>query len=340
MKKSIVNIMLASGLGGIEQAAIDYAEATRLAGHKSYLIMDNKAKIAEKAKALSLDYFTIKHYGKWDVLASWKIRKLVRKLEADVVITHGNRALSLSRWIGKIAKFTVAHNYKIKTGGITALICPTRDLQLHYQKKGLPEIKLPLLPNMVRVNQPFIQREAHNPIVIGAMGRLVAKKGFEWLIKSLSLLQQRGVDFKAIIGGEGEEKSRLQALISKEKLESRIELIGWVKDSEDFYDRIDIFCLPSLHEPFGIVLLEAMAHSVPVIASDSEGPGEILEQGVSGMIFPKQEVNALADALQDVINNPEKRKFLAEHGYNRVKTTYDLPLFANRLNALLTNAKM
>jgi glycosyltransferase involved in cell wall biosynthesis len=163
------------------------------------------------------------------------------------------------------------------------------------------------------------------------MGRFVEKKGFHVLIEALRHLRGAAVPFRAIIAGAGEEAAVLQRLTQERGLDSVVTYPGWQDDTARFFGTIDIFCLPSLHEPFGIVVLEAMAQALPVIATDSEGPSEILHDGEDGMIVPKSDPTALAVAIERMLDDRQAARALGRKAYATVRETYSV----SRLSALL-----
>jgi glycogen(starch) synthase len=136
-----------------------------------------------------------------------------------------------------------------------------------------------------------------------AMGRHVQQKGFDVLIRAWHQLQLH--DFDLVIGGSGTDTELLQGLIHELKLEGSVHLIGRL-------DRIGVvshlqhascFVLPSRHEPFGIVVLEAMAARTPVIATAVGGVPEFVTDGVNGRLVLGNDVNAMAKVLQELIGN-------------------------------------
>ena len=112
------------------------------------------------------------------------------------------------------------------------------------------------------------------------MGRFVAKKGFDVFIAALGRLRSQGVPFRAVLAGDGPERGGARTARGRTRPCRSIGLPGWVDDKRTFFAGVDVFCLPSHHEPFGIVLIEAMAQAMPIVSTDSEGPSEILHDGV------------------------------------------------------------
>src|SRR5262249_34491040 len=85
-----------------------------------------------------------------------------------------------------------------------------------------------------------------------------------------------------------------------------------------------IFCLPSHHEPFGIVLIEAMAQALPIVATDSEGPSEILHDGIDAILVPRGDAEVLAQALSDMIADSNRAVLLGANAYHNARQTFDM----------------
>jgi glycosyltransferase involved in cell wall biosynthesis len=129
-----------------------------------------------------------------------------------------------------------------------------------------------------------------NEFLIGGVGRLSYKKGFDVLIAAFE--RAAIPNAKLVILGEGSERRRLERIRG-----SRVSLPGFRANIKDYYQAFDVFVCPSRQEPFGFVLLEALDAGVPVIAADSPGPSEILDD-YPGTLFPIDDVASLADLLR------------------------------------------
>jgi glycosyltransferase involved in cell wall biosynthesis len=147
-----------------------------------------------------------------------------------------------------------------------------------------------------------INNVSEKKIVIGALGRMVDKKGFFDFIEALKILKARGINFKAILAGNGELYNTLR---NASKDLSELEFPGWVKDKKDFYNTIDIFCQPSHFEPFGLTIIEAMAYAKPVISTDCDGPSEIIIDNKNGFLVKKKNPQEIAEVIIKLINNSE-----------------------------------
>jgi glycosyltransferase involved in cell wall biosynthesis len=328
----IVNAMLGRGRGGLEQALLDYSDALNLLGHDVHEVIHPDAAVRPALERRNANWHGLLHLGAWDVFAAVRLRLLLRDLRPDICIAHGNRAMSLLRRAKAAPLIAVLPNYKMQCREADAVFYPTMDLKRHVESQGLDSDHLFHIPSMVRVPLSERQRLWRQPPVIGAMGRLVAKKGFEIFLSALAVLRSQGVPFRAILAGDGPERTALARLAIGHGLRDTLTFAGWVDDKQSFFDGIDVFCMPSHHEPFGIALIEAMAHAMPIVATDSEGPSEILRDGADGVLTPCGDPYRLAQALGEIIGDPERAQRIAASAYRRAQEMFDLPRVAARLD--------
>ena len=185
------------------------------------------------------------------------------------------------------------------------------------------------------------------PVVL-SVGRLVKKKGFDFLIKACAILKERGRRFQCQIvgGGDGYTETLVQ-LIKELGLEDTVNLHGAVTQEElrDIYQQATLFALPCLvvdngdRDGIPNVLVEAMAMRVPVISTDISGIPELIDNNVNGLLVPEKNALAMADAIEKLLINPALRQQLGDAGRARVcqdfdsqVTTLDLKdLFVSRL---------
>lgn len=339
----VVNAMFGKGLGGIEQALVDYCEALKLKGHKVTAIISYQAKIKPSLLSLGVNIIEIRNFAVWDVFAKLYLKKILEQINPDVVINHGNRAICLVKGAVKRIAFhkhpviiAVTHNYRLKyMRGLDAVFAITEDLKSKVLALGQPERTVFKLPNMVRIKTSETEDVAfRKPVVIGAMGRFVKKKGFDIFIRALADLKEKGIPFIAILGGAGEEENNLKTLALDLQLDKNLTFIGWVQDKDKFFHDIDLFVLPSIHEPFGIILLEALSRKKPIITTDAEGPVEIVQDGFDAVIVPKKNDKILSAAIERLIGDEKFAKIIAKNGFAKANT-YDIKNFASLLDEVL-----
>jgi glycosyltransferase involved in cell wall biosynthesis len=196
------------------------------------------------------------------------------------------------------------------------------------------QIRIPLRPDYMRAianpvdidsiynysqadsNHPWLQRGGGSLIV--SVGRLARQKNFPILLKAFAIVRQQ-LDLKLIIFGEGPERSRLESLVAELGLNKDVSLPGFSANPWSGMARGRVFVLPSEEEAFGLVLVEAMACGVPVVATDAigGGPRSILENGRYGLLVPSGNSEALADAILKVMNSVDLHDRLVAAGRQR-----------------------
>lgn len=334
----IVNVMFGRGLGGIEQAFLDYNEALALAGHEVLAITHPLAAINPDISG-KLTHMTLSNHGSWDFFAAKALKKLYIEWQPDVVFCHGNRAISLNLLAKPSAKLIgITHNYQLRRfPKLHHVIAITHQLKDAAIKAGVAPENISVIPNMVRLPDATLltQSEPHFPLIIGTMGRMVEKKGFHLLLEAAAILKQRGHHFQIHLGGTGAMDAALRKKAKNFDISEEVRFLGWVADKAAFFNNIDVFCLPSLHEPFGIVLLEAMAHGKAVIGFASEGPSEII-QNQEAVLVENGNVLALAEALTEAVQRPDLLATAAAKGKDLVAREYALPAISKKLSTMLT----
>ena len=164
---------------------------------------------------------------------------------------------------------------------------------------------------------------AHHTVV--AIGRMVPQKGFDRLLAAFAKCAERHPEWTLRVVGEGAERPLLQELASKLGLESRIRLDTLTKEPEKVLRDSDLFVLSSHYEGFPTVLIEAMACGLPVISFDCPtGPGEIIRDGIDGVLVPPDDVEALAKAMDNLMGAQQKRQRLAARAVE-VSDRFGLP---------------
>lgn len=155
--------------------------------------------------------------------------------------------------------------------------------------------------------------------IVFSLGRHIYYKGFEYLIEAARKVENSVF----LIGGKGPDTHKYISMIKEYNLEDSVKLIGRVEDEElpSYYAAADVFCFPSIEksEAFGVVQLESMSVSTPVISTDIAGSGVpwVNKHGESGLVCEPKDVKSLAEALNRVLNNNELHKSLSKGAYLR-----------------------
>ena len=166
--------------------------------------------------------------------------------------------------------------------------------------------------------------------LLGTVGNLYPVKGHIYLIKATAIVKKTVPDVKTVIAGRGELLDRLKGEVSGMGLEKNIEFLGFREDIPQLLQAMDIFILPSLSEGTPLSILEAMASQKPVVATDVGGLSEIVENGETGFLVPREDPESLAEKILLVLEDKELAGKMALEARKKVEKKYDLNIMAKK----------
>jgi len=221
-------------------------------------------------------------------------------------------------------------------------ICISNAMKNDMLKVGIPSNKAVLIENGVDLERFYPRSEivkiskllgikAQGP-VIGTISRMVSEKGQIYLIKALKYLASEWSDLRCIFIGEGPLYSGIKNAARNFGVEDICLFLDARNDVELIYPLLDLFVLPSLREPFGLVLLEAMACGVPVIATSAGGPPEFILSGVNGILVPPRNGKALAEEISHLLLNKEKASKIRNAGLKTVQNRFNVREKVNKID--------
>lgn len=158
-------------------------------------------------------------------------------------------------------------------------------------------------------------------------------KGLTYLIDACGRLRDRGHAFECVIVGGGDDREQMERKISELQLESFMTLTGPLKRPAvlDWYRRSDLFVLPSLSEGIPLVLMEAMAMKLPVVATRITGIPELVTEGVDGLLTEPEDGVALSDAMETLLADHETRHRMGNAARSKVELEFNLDVSVSRL---------
>jgi colanic acid/amylovoran biosynthesis glycosyltransferase len=207
--------------------------------------------------------------------------------------------------------------------------------KIHVTHNGVPLGIVPLAPVSMRP-----------PYRLLAVGRLVPTKGFDVLLRACKILSQRQMGFRLTIAGDGSRMFALKALAWRLGLAGRVSFPGFVTHDRisALFESADVFVMPCVVDRSGnrdglpTVILEALLHRVPIVATNVSGIGEIIEDGVTGNLVPQRDPEALANAIQAVMKDRERALAMAGRGRQRVQAEFDASANHRRIMELYEEA--
>ena len=263
--------------------------------------------------------------GPMDFFTGRRLRRLLHRFAPRVVVAWMNRAARFApkgEWVlaGRLGGYYDLSYYK----DCDHLVGNTRGIVDWIAGQGWPAERVHYLPNFaddLAGARPASRASLGVPNgakMLLALGRLHRNKAFDVLIRALPLMP----GLHAVIAGEGPEREDLQDLARREDVSDRLHLIGWRSDIDGLLATADILVCPSRHEPLGNVVIEAWSAARPVIAAAAEGPRELIRSGTDGLLTPKEDPRALADAVLSVLEHPAKAEALANAGRARFEAEF------------------
>ena len=203
-----------------------------------------------------------------------------------------------------------------------------------YCPNGIPDID---------AGQKTLDKRNNEKVEILFLSNLIESKGVFVLLQACKILKQKGILFHCtFVGGEGNIKAQhFQQKVNDLGLVEQVVYIGkkYGKEKEKPFSNADIFAFPTYYdnETFGLVNLEAMQYSLPVISTYEGGIPDVVENGVTGFLVPQKDAKALSEKLELLIKNPELRSQLGSAGRLKYEREFTLVHFEKRLTTILYN---
>lgn len=271
-----------------------------------------------------------------------KLTALLVEIEADIVITTISRDIDFLHTIkDKSIKIAESHTSKdfirnihilAEKGFVYQLIANIWRRKIHdaiknydhlvvlteKEKQKWSEVnQISVIPNSLFI--PASQRSTNGSKKVISVGRLEKGKGFDLLIRAWKIVVQNRPDWEIKVYGDGPERNNLESLIAEYNLQHSFVLEQPVKNITDKYLDSSIYVMSSRFEGFGMVLIEAMACGIPVIAFDCPtGPSAIITNEEDGFLIPNEDIDHLAERILYLIDNKNVREIMGKRARENV----------------------
>lgn len=317
--------------------------------------------IWDRATAGKVPLIAIDDHGPFDTRIRKRVGALLRLVKAKSVIWHGHDYKSnyvilrvpvkhrvhivatVHGWVQRTWKtplYYAVHRWCLRR--CAQVVCVSTDL---YQEclRTIPENRLTLIDNAIDV-EAYTRTESlpaaktaigwdTDRLLIGAVGRLSPEKGFDLLIRSVATLIKQGQVIGCIIVGDGPERENLQAIIDQVEMSGHIKLVGFTVNPDVYYQAFDLYVLSSLREGLPNVLLEAMAHQIPVVATAIAGIPKLIDGTDNGWLVDSGDVDKLTVAINVAVASPEERARRARSGRETIETRFS---FTKRMEKMVS----
>jgi len=344
----VAHVIWALGLGGAEQVVIRLAaglDRTRFT--PLVCCLDEPGAFAPQAERAGLEVVALGKRGPVDARVIGRLQRLLRRRRIDVVHTHlwgadlwGRLA---ARRAGTPVVVTTAHNvdswkrwYHLALdrwlAAGTRLVAVSHEVRAFYEERGVGRGRWQVIHNGV-AELPTPPRDrrplsalgiAGQDPVAALVGRLVPAKAPGVFLEAVQRAALAVPSLRAIVVGDGPLRSQLEERARQLGLGGRVVFTGLRHDVADLLAGVDVLAFSSEREGLSMAMLEAMAAGVPVVATRVGGTPELIETGVTGILVPPGEPQALADGLLAVLRSPEQSHSLRCAARELVRSRFSL----------------
>jgi glycosyltransferase involved in cell wall biosynthesis len=276
--------------------------------------------------------------GRFDPRILGDLVSLARERGARVLHVHGYAAADFGRLAARaVGARLVLHEHfadprmpayqaladrllRHRTDGAIAVSRSTRDFLVH--QRYVPEDRVRLIWNGAPLDEfAPVPREralavrrglglADDALVVGTIGRLNAQKGHRFLLDAAARLLPRVPAARVLVAGDGDLMDPLRAQAAALGIAGKVVFAGHRTDVPDLLGALDVFCISSLYEGTPLALFEAMAAGKAIVSTSVDGCREVLEDGVTGVLVPPADADALAGGLEHVLRDEAWREAL------------------------------
>lgn len=215
------------------------------------------------------------------------------------------------------------------TWNIDSVVAISRSIKEQLQSGGVPESLIDIIYEGIDLSEyPEKSTKLKHPedarIVVGTVSHLSDEKGIRYLVEAACLIPEVCRRLRFVIVGDGKCRGELEKSVREKGLDRCFEFLGFRNDSHLIMKDFDIFVLPSLSEGLPSAIMEAMAHSLPVIGSHVGGIPELVEEGCNGLLVAPADPENLAQAIRKLAQDPETMRQMGATGRNRLEERFTL----------------
>lgn len=331
----VLQVMAGAEVGGAEAFFERLVPALARAGIEQHAVLRSRGGRAQRLRDAGLPVTECRFGGPLDLASRWRLKTTARRFRPDVVLAWMSRAaaaLPTGPWVtaGRLGGYYDLKYYR----RCTHLIGNTPDLRRYILDQGWPADRAWHLPNFVDARRlpPASRAEQDTPEdapLLLCLGRLHRNKGFDVAVAALAEIPGAWL----WIAGEGPERSALEDQARSCGAAERVRFLGWRDDVPALFAAADMLVCSSRHEPLGNIVIEAWAQERPVVAAASQGPSQLIEHGVTGLLAPVDDAAALAAGIRSLLADRDAARGLAEQGLDRFRRNFTEAAVVERYKA-------
>ncbi len=351
----ILHIITSLDVGGAQKHLLSLVKGLRQRGHEADVAFFKNPSLVEQFAKTGARLFDLSARGTLSPLLILRLASILAQGDYQVVHTHLLKADTYGTLAGVLARTPVRiaskHNDERALRNPAAATIHGLLSRLNHRVVVLSDYVGQYVASVGRVEPRLITRvyyglptnSAASPgeglrlrtelgiapdiPLVATVGRLMEQKGLTYLLQAMHILQQRLPEARLLIVGDSQDgRDEYKQLLLRQHhslgLEGSVIFTGVRDDVPAVMQAIDLFAMASLWEGFGLVFLEAMAAARPIVATAVSAIPEVVEEGVSGLLVPPRDPEALADALYSLLNDPNRARRMGAAGLLRLKNRF------------------
>ncbi|AJB47112.1 glycosyltransferase family 4 protein [Acinetobacter nosocomialis] len=338
----VINTVYGDATGGRWQAMLNISDTLEVNGHQVILLRGEENKHLSSG---SRPIYVIPNTGFYSINAALKVRNFLQEQQPDVIIAHSGKAVWLFKnaQIGmsrKIPVIAVNHSHNVKRSvRADAFIHITPHIQelvksLLTAKQKTTKMHR-VISNLIHLpEESALPQPLRNPVTIAMLTRMIPNKGVHVLIEAIHLLNQKNIQIKAILAGDGENKAEYEKMVQDFCIEHLVQFPGWVNAQQkiEIYHAADMIAIPSLNDIQPLGILDAFGWGKVVLSSDHVGPLQVCKHRENAWVTKVGDSQDLANGIEYLIRNPDFALQLAQHAKKEALEKYCFEQIAKEHN--------
>ena len=361
--KRILHVIDTTGPGGAETVFVELADRLRARGYHSIALLRGPGWVQDTLAERGIRTEILEAKGSFNTRYLAALRLLIKSERIDLIQSHllGSNVYSAGAgWLTRRPVVATFHGavdvsagerfrrlkFGIMNHAVSHFVAVSDSLGKQMREQGIAARK-PVAVIYNGVDMSRYERPRHRALVselglpqeavlIGSLGNIRPAKAYDVLIQAAGLLCAGDPRLHFLIAGHVKENVArpLRELIHKLNLDGRVHFLGFRPDTAEFLAGVDLFALSSSSEGFSIATIEAQAAGLPVVATRSGGPEEIITDRDNGLLVPTNNPQALADALRELLDDPGLAAALATAGQRSARTRFSIETMLDAYEAI------
>jgi glycosyltransferase involved in cell wall biosynthesis len=363
---AFINAVELKGWGGLENWLVNCASGLKKRGHHSIIIGRPESKYIKRAEMTGIKTYRINIGPDFDPIRIVKLRNIFKKERIELLCVSHNKDLRLGgiaarmtnkniKVISRKGMVQLKNNIKFRWTYdklVDGIIAPSKSLKAQLEEYRWLNKKVTVIPvgvNLDDYTQEY--KECHaflideynlpdNSFICGTASRLEIQKGHQYLIQAIAKISQNYPKIRLVMIGEGAYQPVLKQLTLNLGIENKVIFAGYYDDKSEINKHIagyDLFILPSVIEPFGQVLIEAMALKRPIVASRAGGIVEAVKENETAFLVNTKDPKELKEKIEFLIHDQELRNRMGNEGRKRVEQYFSFDVMIDRVEEYFIN---